>query len=149
MGPSSRVIWFISVSSQVVGFCCCVLLWFSFLAVLYGLRDLSSLTRDQTWSGWSGIKLVSPAVEVWRPNYWTAGEFPLVFFLFFFLMFKISSNIKNLSIIYSFIMFIIYSFIIIYIYSFIIGAKFILLFKIWMLNYLYNFWEDGYLFVNM
>ena len=64
-------------------------------------------------------------------------------------MFKISSNIKNLSIIYSFIMFIIYSFIIIYIYSFIIGAKFILLFKIWMLNYLYNFWEDGYLFVNM
>lgn len=40
--------------------------------MLHGSWDPSSLTRDGTWS---------PAVKSLSPNYWTAGEFPQVFFL--------------------------------------------------------------------
>ena len=42
----------------------------------FGLRDLSSPTRDRTWA---------PAVDAPSPNHWTAKEFP--FFIFFFLSF--------------------------------------------------------------
>ena len=40
---------------------------FFFFAVLQGLRDLSSLTRDQT---------CAPAVEAQSPHHWTAREYP-------------------------------------------------------------------------
>ena len=43
-----------------------ILFFFFFLAVLHGLRDLSSSTRDGT---------VPPAVEAQSPNHWTAREF--------------------------------------------------------------------------
>ena len=41
---------------------------FLFLAVLYGLQDLSSSTRDQT---------CDPAVKTWSPNHFTARSFPM------------------------------------------------------------------------
>ena len=45
------------------------LLFFFFFFWLYpqGLKDLSSLARDQTWT---------QAVEAWSPKHWTTGEFP-------------------------------------------------------------------------
>lgn len=42
--------------------------FFFFLAVLYGLQDLSSCTRDQT---------CDPAVKTHSPNHFTARAFPM------------------------------------------------------------------------
>ena len=42
----------------------------SFLAMLQGLWDLSSLTRDRTWA---------LAVKAQSPNHWTARELPMLF----------------------------------------------------------------------
>ena len=48
-----------------------MLLIFSlFWAILHGLWDLSSLTRDWTWA---------TAVKVSNPNHWSAREFPCLF----------------------------------------------------------------------
>ena len=44
------------------------------LAMLSGLQDPSSLTRDQTWA---------PVVEAWSPNHRTTREFPLLQFIKF------------------------------------------------------------------
>ena len=41
--------------------------WYFFLAMLSGMQNLSSPTRDQTHA---------PAVEVWNPNHKTTKEFP-------------------------------------------------------------------------
>ena len=41
--------------------------FFSFLAMLHGLWDLSSPARDHTWA---------LAVKAPGPNHWTAREFP-------------------------------------------------------------------------
>ena len=46
---------------------------FFFFAVLRGLQDLSSLTRNGTWA---------PAVIVPSPNHQTAREFPSVLFIY-------------------------------------------------------------------
>ena len=56
-----------------VGFVVCfflLLFWFWFIFG-HSMRDVSSLTRDQTHA---------PAVEVWRPNRWTTGDVPLLGF---------------------------------------------------------------------
>ena len=43
------------------------LFFFFFWLHPQGLKDLSSLARDQTWT---------QAVKVWNPKHWTTGEFP-------------------------------------------------------------------------
>ena len=52
----------------------------SFLAVLRGMWDLSSPTRDQ-------IKPMPTAVEAWSLNHWTAREVPSFPFIKMSLMF--------------------------------------------------------------
>ena len=47
---------------------CIYIYIFFFLAVLYGLQDLSSCTRDQT---------CDPAVKTHSPNHFTARAFPM------------------------------------------------------------------------
>ena len=48
------------------------LFWFWFWFIFgHSMRDVSSLTRDQTHA---------PAVEVWSPNHWTTREVPLLGF---------------------------------------------------------------------
>ena len=47
------------------------MIFFFFFGLLCGMRDLSSLIRDQT---------CAPEVEMQSPNHWTAREFPRIIF---------------------------------------------------------------------
>ena len=65
--------WFLALALP----CSVVSLFFFFLAVPHGMKNLSSLTRDRT---------CAPAMEVQSPNHWTAresGRFPVFSFSFF------------------------------------------------------------------
>ena len=45
----------------------CLIYYLIYLAAQCGMQELSSPTK---------IKPVSPAVEAWSPNHWTARDFP-------------------------------------------------------------------------
>ena len=62
--------------------------FFFFLAMLHGMWDLSSPTRDQT--------LALPAVQAWSPNHWTAREFPDPFYFCNVPSFIFDSSYSNL-----------------------------------------------------
>ena len=58
--------------------------FFFFLAMLRGMRDLSSLTRERTHAPCSG------STEAWSLNHWTAREVLLLLFLSLFISFSYS-----------------------------------------------------------